>query len=40
MDERSDGRLRIIREVISVTQEADVSAWLLAAGAWTRGSAG
>jgi hypothetical protein len=32
MDERTEGQLRVIRKVIAVTQEADISAWLF--GGW------
>lgn len=32
MDERTEGQLRVIRKVISVTREADISVWLF--GGW------
>jgi Aminoglycoside-2''-adenylyltransferase len=32
MDENTEGQLRVIRQVIAVTQEADISAWLF--GGW------
>ena len=35
MDERTEGQLRVIREVIAVTQSADIPVWLL--GDWGNG---
>jgi hypothetical protein len=40
MDEKTEGQLRVIREVVAALQAADISAWLFGGWGLMRGSAG